>query len=41
MIGYLEMELGHEILCARRMDCELQKNDQIFDSHLRIKVMAL
>ena len=25
MIGYLEMELGHEILWARRMDYELQK----------------
>ena len=36
MIGYLEMQLGYEILWARRMACELQKKDQIFDLHLRI-----
>ena len=30
MIGYLEMDSGHEILWACRMDCELQKYyDQI------------
>ena len=41
MIGYLEMDSGHEILHAHRIECELKKYDQIFDSRLRIEVMAL
>ena len=40
VIGHLEMILGHDFLWACRMIHEPLNYDQIFDSHLRIKVMA-
>ena len=37
MIGYLEMHLGHHLVWACRIDCELKK---IFDSPTRIKKLC-
>ena len=41
MIGYLEMELDHEILRVAEWNVNFKKYDQIFDSHLRMKVTVL